>query len=225
MSDEQASQVEEVAEPQTEEPNRAEARIKELLAAKSEAETVAAEEARARAVAEARYQEAVRLQSQAPAPEPPEDEWADPAEKQARAALKAAEEAKRLAQDSAESTRRQMTAMSIDKAVLAHDDWLNVKSVKNRLAERYFLANANGSAFDAEAEVAALHKEEQDALASRQEAWAKTKAQQAVATASATHSPSPPTSPATERAPAWGTPERAEWDDKLTKEIFAEHGF
>jgi len=118
-----------------------------------------------------------------------------------------------------------MTAMSIDKAVLAHDDWLNVKSVKNRLAERYFLANANGSAFDAEAEVAALHKEEQDALASRQEAWAKTKAQQAVATASATHSPSPPTSPATEQAPSWGTPERAEWDDKLTKEIFAEHGF
>ena len=223
MSDENV--IEEVVLPEAEQAeNRAEARIKELLEAKSAAEAATAAESQARVVAEARYEEAMRHRMQvAPDPEPESDEWVDPAERQAKAALKAAEEAKRIATDSADTNRRQMAAMSIDRALASHDDWLNVTGTKNRLAERFFLAQAQGNTFDAAAEVLALHKEEQDALAGRQEAWAKTKANQATATASVTHSPSPPTAPRTEDRPRWGTPERAAYDNNIEREILAEY--
>jgi hypothetical protein len=159
---------------------------------------------------------------QIPVVEPETDEWVDPAERQAKAALRVAEEARKIAQDNAEVARRTAGATAIDRAMANHDDWLSVEATKNRLAERFFLAQAQGTDFNASSEVSALHKEEQSALAGRKEAWANTKATQAAATLSATHTPSPPTAPKTEDRPAWGTPERADYDDNIEREILAE---
>ena len=221
MSDE--SVIAEDAPPELEptEMSRAEMRIKELLTAKASAEAATQAEARARAAAEARYEEAVRQRSATVEPEP--DEWSDPAERHAKAAMKMAEEARKIAQDNADTNRRQQAAMSIDRAMAGHNDWLHAESTKNRLAERYFLAQAHGREFDASAEAETLHTDEQNALGARKEAWAKTKATQAAATASAMSSPSPPTPPKAEDRPAWGTPERAAYDTNIELEILAAH--
>jgi hypothetical protein len=222
MSDERQPEETPVETHDNGEGNRAEARIKELLQAKasSDARADAAEVYAQRA--EQRFQDIMLERSNTPEPETEDDWGVDPAERKASEALKTAAEAKKLAESNADSYDRQIAIMAIDKAVSAHNDWLDGTDVKDRLAKEWFLARAQGRTFDAEREAGRIRNIETQALGSRRDSWAKTKAEQASATASPTSQPSPPVTDPASEIPPWNTPERAKYDRELEAEIMSD---
>ena len=200
----------------------AQQRIRDLVAERKAVEAKLDEERQGRQRLEADFRslrEQVTAATSA-ATEPDTPEWEDPAE----VALREAKAAKAEIAKVSDNLNRS-TAMGAIKAAVDERDFEDADDVRERLAERYYLAQQRGLAFDATAEAKALHDRETKRITARKEAWAQTKADDAAATASAVSgSPAPPPEPdrfAPENRPAWGSPERATWDADIEREVLA----
>lgn len=142
--------------------------------------------------------------------EPAESAWEDPAEK----ALKEVEALKTSHASVVDALGRQAASAAIDKAVSTRS-FADADEVKERLAERWYLARAHGNAFDAEAEATALFQKETRRRESDRAAWVVEKDQAAAATRSAASAgPSPPPGEPPAAPPPWGTPEREKWENE-----------
>lgn len=119
------------------------------------------------------------------------------------------------------TTEGRLAQSDIDRAVSGRT-FLDPDGVKERLAERFFLAQAQGRPFNAEAEAKVLHEREQQALQGKKIAWAAEKREAGKAARSVVTAPSPPPAEAPKPVPKWGTPERRAWDEEQTRSVLAE---
>jgi len=195
--------------------NSANERIQELVNQRRGVQEELAAERAARSEDARRYDDLRNLiDSRIPDPRaaaPEEEEWVDPGEKALRR-IEAMEMSQRERED------RQAVFMAIQREV-GKRDFADPQDVMNELARDYYADSHLGRRFDPAAAASEKFKKESD----RAQAWAKTKVEQADATASVVTEASPAsTTNDLGAAPPWGTREREEWDKKLENSIFAQ---
>ena len=201
--------------------SRAQERIQELVASRK-AEENARKEAELRA--KQAYDQTERLQRLLEErlesnKEPEEEEWVDPGEKALKENAKLRQELDTFRQSQSEKEQMQRVNYEIQQAV-AQFKWEDMSRVTETMAREYFAHKGMGinDSFDAADVAKRLNEEEK----SRKTAWLESKKQQAEATSSAVAgSNSRPVVEPHTPTPAWGTPERKEWEKATASEIIA----
>tara|TARA_Y100000310_G_scaffold342570_1_gene446364 strand:- start:2867 stop:3556 length:690 start_codon:yes stop_codon:yes gene_type:complete len=222
MSDVENTQSSDTGEEQTPDPVPYD-RFKEVNDQRKAAAEALEQERQSRTAMEAHMaslQQTLEKRLPAQQQEPDEDIYVDPAERAAAEALKEARAAREEAGKLRDENERRNARESIDIAVASHE-FEDPEDVRERLALGFFVNRGQGTAFNASAEAKVLFDKENERLAKREQARIDKKKQVEAATASAMIGSSPPTmgSISTSEMPAWGTPERADWDKAEVKAI------
>jgi hypothetical protein len=158
------------------------------------------------------------IDARLPRPEPEPEAWVDPDERAGRLE----QEIKQLRSEMKSAFDTQSARGGIEKAVTSRQ-WEDPDDVRERLSERYYLAQSYGNAFDADAEAKALHEKEQARANKRKQTWANEKKQVAQATTTVSSRHSPPTGEAIpERPPIKDRAARDAWEKEQSMAILSQ---